>query len=51
MTGMVGLLSVSQKSEREDELTGIKRDYYADTPFILNAVLHYDFGEKWSGGF
>ncbi|TMP76729.1 TonB-dependent receptor, partial [Pseudoalteromonas phenolica] len=47
-----GWVAVSlAKSEREDELTGIKRDYYADTPFILNAVFHYDFGEKWSGGF
>ncbi|CAM4225694.1 TonB-dependent receptor plug domain-containing protein [Pseudoalteromonas maricaloris] len=47
-----GWIAVSlAKSEREDELTGIKRDYYADTPFILNAVFHYDFGGKWSGGF
>ncbi|WP_440056225.1 TonB-dependent receptor plug domain-containing protein [Pseudoalteromonas sp. T1lg65] len=39
------------KSEREDEITGVKKDYYADTPFILNAVLQYDINEKWSGGF
>ncbi|NRA83553.1 MAG: TonB-dependent receptor [Gammaproteobacteria bacterium] len=47
-----GWLSLSYaKSERTNERTNITRDFYADTPLVLNAVYQYQFNERWSGGF
>lgn len=47
-----GWMSLSYaKSERTDLQRNITRDYYADTPIVFNAVYHYEFNERWSGGF
>jgi len=47
-----GWLSLSYaKSERTNERTNITRDYYADTPLVLNAVYQYQISERWNGGF
>ncbi|GAA0366039.1 hypothetical protein GCM10009092_32980 [Bowmanella denitrificans] len=47
-----GWLSVSYgKSERTDLRTDITRDYYADTPLVINAVFNYQINERWNAGF
>ncbi|BBN80924.1 TonB-dependent receptor [Pseudoalteromonas sp. A25] len=47
-----GWVSLSYaKSERTDTRANITRDYYADTPFVFNAVFHYEINELWEGGF
>ena len=47
-----GWLSLSYaNSERTNERTNITRDFYADTPLVLNAVYQYQFSERWNGGF
>lgn len=47
-----GWLSLSYaKTERTNARTNITRDYYADTPFVLNGVFQYQINERWSGGF
>ncbi|MEQ3515261.1 TonB-dependent receptor [Pseudoalteromonas sp. BZB3] len=39
------------KSERTDLRNNVTRDYYADTPFVFNAVFNYEINELWQGGF
>ncbi|CAH9063607.1 hypothetical protein PSECIP111951_02936 [Pseudoalteromonas holothuriae] len=47
-----GWVSLSYaKSERTDTRQNITRDYFADTPLVFNAVLHYEINELWEGGF
>ncbi|WP_405632549.1 TonB-dependent receptor plug domain-containing protein [Pseudoalteromonas sp. Ld20] len=47
-----GWLAVSYaKSERTDQRQNITRDYYADTPLVVNMVFNYQISEKWQGGF
>jgi len=46
-----GWFSLSySKSERTDTKRNITRDYYADTPFILNLVLSYEINDLWKAG-
>ena len=46
-----GWLAISySKSERTDHRHKITRDYYADTPLVVNMVLNYQFNERWNGG-
>ena len=46
-----GWLAISySKSERTDHRHQITRDYYADTPLVVNLVLNYQFNERWNGG-
>lgn len=37
-------------SNRTNQLTGIKRDYYLDTPLVVNAVVNYQLTDNWSLG-
>lgn len=47
-----GWFSVSYgKSERTDLRADVTRDYYADTPLVVNAVFNYQINERWNGGF
>lgn len=47
-----GWLAVSAaKSERTELPTNTTRDYFADTPLVVNAVVHYDINEIWNVGF
>ncbi|OUL58947.1 TonB-dependent receptor plug domain-containing protein [Pseudoalteromonas ulvae] len=39
------------KSERTDLQQNITRDYYADTPLVVNMVFNYQINERWNGGF
>ncbi|ATC94331.1 TonB-dependent receptor plug domain-containing protein [Pseudoalteromonas tunicata] len=39
------------KSERTDLRQNITRDYYADTPLVVNIVFNYQINELWNGGF
>lgn len=43
-------LSYSQ-SDRTNIRTGETRDYFLDTPLVLNVVGNYQFTEKWNAGF
>ena len=47
-----GWFAVSySKSERTDLRQDITRDYYADTPLVVNMVFNYQLSERWNGGF
>ena len=49
--GWYGWASLSwSKSERTDLNTGIKSDYYLDTPLLGNAVVNYKLNDKWDFG-
>ncbi|HWV16558.1 MAG TPA: TonB-dependent receptor [Cellvibrio sp.] len=46
-----GWLAISAaKSLRTNKLTNIETDYYLDTPLVLNWVMNYKLGEKWTIG-
>jgi hypothetical protein len=46
-----GWFSLSySKSERTDTKRNITRDFYADTPLILNLVLSYEINDLWKVG-
>lgn len=36
------------KSDRTDERTNITKDYYLDTPIIVNVVANYQLNERWN---
>jgi len=47
-----GWLAISaSKSERTELPTNTTRDYFADTPLVINAVVQYDINEIWNIGF
>jgi len=47
-----GWMSLSYaKSERTDLRRDITRDYYTDTPLVMNVVFNYQISERWNGGF
>ncbi|SFC60769.1 TonB-dependent receptor plug domain-containing protein [Pseudoalteromonas denitrificans] len=47
-----GWVSLSYaKSERTDLRRNITRDYYTDTPLVMNVVFNYQINERWNGGF
>ncbi|SFD26841.1 TonB-dependent receptor plug domain-containing protein [Pseudoalteromonas denitrificans] len=47
-----GWLAVSYaKSERTDLRKNTTKDYYADTPLVVNLVFNYQINERWNGGF
>ena len=39
------------KSERTDERQQITREYFADTPMVINLVFSYQLSDRWTGGF
>ena len=46
-----GWFSLSySKSERTDTKRNITKDYYADTPIIMNLVLSYEINDLWTAG-
>lgn len=49
--GWYGWASLSwAKSDRTDDLTGIKTPYYLDTPLMANVVANYELNERWDFG-
>ena len=38
------------KSERTDLRKNVTRDYYADTPLIINMVVNYQINDLWNAG-
>ncbi|WP_299074458.1 TonB-dependent receptor [uncultured Paraglaciecola sp.] len=38
------------KSERTNDLSGEKIDYFADTPLVFNLVFNYQISDLWQGG-
>ena len=46
-----GWMSLSySKSERSNDLSGEKIDYFADTPLVFNLVFNYQISDLWQGG-
>ncbi|MES2822132.1 MAG: TonB-dependent receptor [Pseudomonadota bacterium] len=46
-----GWLAISaSKSLRTDKLTNIERNYYLDTPLVMNWVMNYKLTTKWTLG-
>ncbi|HEY0892748.1 MAG TPA: TonB-dependent receptor [Cellvibrio sp.] len=46
-----GWLAISaSRSTRTNKLTGIERDYYLDTPLVLNWVMNYQMNDLWTVG-
>ncbi|MDR7090466.1 TonB-dependent receptor plug domain-containing protein [Cellvibrio fibrivorans] len=46
-----GWLAISaSRSTRTNKLTGIERDYYLDTPLVVNWVMNYQMNELWTVG-
>lgn len=46
-----GWLAISaSRSTRTNKLTEIERDYYLDTPLVLNWVMNYQMSELWTVG-
>ncbi len=46
-----GWLAISAShSNRTNKLTGIERDYYLDTPLVLNWVMNYQINKLWTVG-
>lgn len=46
-----GWLAISaSRSTRTNKLTNIERDYYLDTPLVLNWVMNYQLNDKWTMG-
>lgn len=50
--GWYGWVALSYStSRRTNNRTAETRDYYLDTPMVLNVVGNYQFTEKWNAGF
>ncbi len=46
-----GWLAISaSQSNRTNKLTGIERNYYLDTPWVLNTVVNYQLTDNWNIG-
>ncbi len=46
-----GWLAISaSRSTRTNKLTDIERDYYLDTPLVLNWVMNYQLNDLWTVG-
>ena len=46
-----GWLAISaSRSTRTNQLTDVERDYYLDTPLVLNGVVNYQLNELWNVG-
>lgn len=46
-----GWLAISaSRSTRTNKLTDIERDYYLDTPLVVNWVMNYQMNELWTVG-
>lgn len=46
-----GWLAISAShSSRTNKLTGIERDYYLDTPLVVNWVMNYQLSNLWTFG-
>ena len=46
-----GWLAISaSRSTRTNKLTGVERDYYLDTPLVLNWVMNYQLNDRWTMG-
>lgn len=46
-----GWLAISaSRSTRTNKLTGIERDYYLDTPLVINWVMNYQLNHQWTMG-
>lgn len=46
-----GWLAISaSRSTRTNKLTDIERDYYLDTPLVLNWVMNYQMSDLWTVG-
>jgi outer membrane receptor protein involved in Fe transport len=46
-----GWLAISaSRSTRTNKLTQVERDYYLDTPLVLNWVMNYQLSDKWTMG-
>ncbi len=49
--GWFGWASLSwSQSQRTDDLTNIRADYYLDTPLVANVVVNYELNERWDFG-
>ena len=46
-----GWLAISaSQSTRTNKLTQVERDYYLDTPLVINWVMNYQFNDLWTMG-
>lgn len=46
-----GWLAISAShSSRTNKLTQVQRDYYLDTPLVLNWVMNYQLNDRWNMG-
>jgi hypothetical protein len=46
-----GWLAISaSKSLRTNKLTGVERNYYLDTPLVVNWVMNYKLTDTWTAG-
>jgi outer membrane receptor protein involved in Fe transport len=46
-----GWLAISaSRSTRTNQLTNVERDYYLDTPLVVNAVINYQLTDDWNIG-